>query len=178
VAGAPAHHRERGYANLNPSHVTAGAWTRFTFFVSRIWASTFTPRTANFPQVASDLWTIHDDRGAVTVTWVGHATLLIQLDGVNILTDPHWSARASPVSFAGPRRVSAPGLKFEDLPPIHAVVISHDHYVTWTRRRSDGSPRSTGPGSSSRSASNSGSQTSASPMSTSSTGGANANCVG
>jgi N-acyl-phosphatidylethanolamine-hydrolysing phospholipase D len=128
VAGAPAHHRERGYANLNPSHVTAGAWTRFTFFVSRTWASTFTPRTANFPQVASDLGTIHDNRGAVTVTWVGHATLLIQLDGVNILTDPHWSARASPVSFAGPRRVSAPGLKFEDLPPIHAVVISHDHY--------------------------------------------------
>jgi len=128
VTGAPAHHRERGYANLNPSHVTAGAWTRFTFFVSRIWASTFTPRTANFPQVASDLGTIHDNRGAVTVTWVGHATLLIQLDGVNILTDPHWSNRASPVSFAGPRRVSAPGIKFEDLPPIHAVVISHDHY--------------------------------------------------
>ena len=128
MAGAPAHHRERGYANPNPSQVTAGAWTRFTFFVSRIWASTFTPRTANFPQVASDLGTIHDNRGAVTVTWVGHATLLIQLDGVNILTDPHWSARASPMSFAGPRRVSAPGLKFEDLPPIHAVVISHDHY--------------------------------------------------
>ena len=128
MPGAPAHHREHGYANLNPSHVTAGAWTRFTFFVSRIWASTFTPRTANFPQVASDLGTIHDNRGAVTVTWVGHATLLIQLDGVNILTDPHWSGRASPVSFAGPRRVSAPGLRFEDLPPIHAVVISHDHY--------------------------------------------------
>ena len=128
MPGAPAHHRERGYANLNPSHATAGVWTRFTFFVSRMWASTFTPRTANFPQVASDLGTIHDNRGAVTVTWVGHSTLLIQLDGVNILTDPHWSDRASPVSFAGPRRVSAPGLRFEDLPPIHVVVISHDHY--------------------------------------------------
>jgi len=78
--------------------------------------------------VASDLGTIHANRGAVTVTWVGHSTLLVQLEGVNILTDPHWSARASPVSFAGPRRVSAPGLRFEDLPPIHVVVISHDHY--------------------------------------------------
>ena len=52
----------------------------------------------------------------------------MQLDGVNILTDPHWSDRASPVDFAGPRRLVAPGLAFADLPPIHAVVISHDHY--------------------------------------------------
>ena len=77
--------------------------------------ATFSPRTANLPRVASDLDTIRANRGAVTVTWVGHATLLIQLDGVNILTDPHWSDRASPVSFAGPRRVSAPGMRFEDL---------------------------------------------------------------
>jgi L-ascorbate metabolism protein UlaG (beta-lactamase superfamily) len=62
------------------------------------------------------------------VTWIGHSTLLIQLDGVNVLTDPHWSGRASPVSFAGPRRVTPPGLGFEDLPPIHLVLISHDHY--------------------------------------------------
>ena len=63
-----------------------------------------------------------------TVTWVGHSTFLVQLDGVNILTDPHWGERASPVGFAGPRRLVAPGLAFADLPPIHAVVISHDHY--------------------------------------------------
>jgi L-ascorbate metabolism protein UlaG (beta-lactamase superfamily) len=62
------------------------------------------------------------------VTWVGHATLLVQLDGVNVLTDPQWSERASPVSFAGPKRVTRPGLAFEHLPPVHVVVISHDHY--------------------------------------------------
>jgi N-acyl-phosphatidylethanolamine-hydrolysing phospholipase D len=62
------------------------------------------------------------------VTWVGHSTFLVQLDGVNIVTDPHWGDRASPVAFAGPRRLAAPGLRFEDLPPVHAVVISHDHY--------------------------------------------------
>ncbi|RPH83756.1 MAG: MBL fold metallo-hydrolase, partial [Candidatus Rokuibacteriota bacterium] len=65
---------------------------------------------------------------APTVTWIGHATLLVQLEGVRILTDPHWSQRASPLSWAGPRRLSAPGLAFEDLPPVHVVVISHDHY--------------------------------------------------
>ena len=47
---------------------------------------------------------------------------------MNLLTDPHWSDRASPFSFAGPKRVTPPGLRFEDLPPIHLVLISHDHY--------------------------------------------------
>ncbi|HZD39782.1 MAG TPA: MBL fold metallo-hydrolase, partial [Terriglobales bacterium] len=63
-----------------------------------------------------------------SVTWIGHATLLIQLDGLNILTDPQWSKHASPLSWAGPRRFCPPGLAFEDLPRIHVVVISHDHY--------------------------------------------------
>lgn len=63
-----------------------------------------------------------------SVTWVGHSTLLVQLDGINVLTDPHWSHRASPVTFAGPPRVSPPGLRFEQLPPIHLVIISHNHY--------------------------------------------------
>ena len=128
MPGAPAHHREGGYANVNPSADPAGGWIRFTFFVSRVWAATLTPRTASLPAVASDLAAIRAGQGDPTVTWIGHATLLVQLDGVNVLTDPQWSRRASPVSFAGPRRVSAPGLKFEDLPPIHIVVISHDHY--------------------------------------------------
>jgi L-ascorbate metabolism protein UlaG (beta-lactamase superfamily) len=62
------------------------------------------------------------------VTWVGHATLLIQVAGLNILTDPIWSARASPFSFAGPKRVTPPGVSFAQLPPIDVVLISHDHY--------------------------------------------------
>ncbi|USI71491.1 MBL fold metallo-hydrolase [Sphingomonas morindae] len=62
------------------------------------------------------------------VTMVGHATLLIQVDGLNLLTDPVWSARASPFRFAGPKRVTAPGIAFDDLPPIDAVLLSHNHY--------------------------------------------------
>ena len=62
------------------------------------------------------------------VTYVGHATVLLQTGGLNILTDPIWSDRASPVSFAGPRRVAAPGVRFEDLPPIDLVLVSHNHY--------------------------------------------------
>ncbi|WP_083219985.1 MBL fold metallo-hydrolase [Hoeflea olei] len=65
---------------------------------------------------------------ALTVTMVGHATLLIQTAGLNILTDPVWSARASPVAFAGPKRVTAPGIAFQDLPPVDLVLLSHNHY--------------------------------------------------
>jgi L-ascorbate metabolism protein UlaG (beta-lactamase superfamily) len=62
------------------------------------------------------------------VTFVNHATVLIQTAGRNILTDPVWSERASPVSWAGPRRVRPPGIRFDDLPQIDAVLISHNHY--------------------------------------------------
>lgn len=62
------------------------------------------------------------------VTMVGHATVLIQLAGLNLLTDPVWSERASPVSFVGPRRVNAPGIALDDLPPIDAVLLSHNHF--------------------------------------------------
>ncbi len=65
---------------------------------------------------------------ALRVTFVNHATALIQTAGLNLLTDPIWSSRASPVSWAGPRRVRPPGLHFAQLPPIDLVLVSHNHY--------------------------------------------------
>ena len=62
------------------------------------------------------------------ITWVGHSTLLVQLGGWNVLTDPVWSERASPVAWLGPARLAPPGVAWEALPEIDAVVISHDHY--------------------------------------------------
>lgn len=62
------------------------------------------------------------------VSYVGHVTFLIQTNGLNILTDPVWSDRASPVSFTGPKRVTDPGIKFENLPPIDIIWVSHNHY--------------------------------------------------
>ena len=62
------------------------------------------------------------------VTFINHATVLIQMEGINILTDPIWSERASPVSWVGPKRRNPPGLQFEHLPPIDFVLISHNHY--------------------------------------------------
>ena len=62
------------------------------------------------------------------VTFINHATVLIQTESLNILTDPMWSDRCSPVSFLGPRRHRAPGIRFRDLPPIDVVLVSHNHY--------------------------------------------------
>lgn len=62
------------------------------------------------------------------ITFINHSTFLIQVDGMNILTDPIWSDRAGPVSFVGAKRVRVPGLKFEELPVIDVVLVSHNHY--------------------------------------------------
>lgn len=63
----------------------------------------------------------------MVVTWIGHATVLIQTQGLNILTDPVWSERAGPFGL-GPTRVTEPGVRFDDLPPIDVVLVSHNHY--------------------------------------------------
>jgi L-ascorbate metabolism protein UlaG (beta-lactamase superfamily) len=66
--------------------------------------------------------------GELRVTLVNHSTLLVQMDGVNILTDPVWSERVGPTSAIGQRRHRPPGIRWEDLPPIDVVLLSHDHY--------------------------------------------------
>ena len=63
-----------------------------------------------------------------TITWVGHSTFLLQIGGLNVLLDPIWSDRASPFRFAGPKRLVPAAVDFDSLPPIDAVVLSHDHY--------------------------------------------------
>lgn len=64
---------------------------------------------------------------AMRVTWIGHATVLVQTQGLNILTDPIWAETAGPFGF-GPRRVAAPAIRFDDLPRIDVVLVSHNHY--------------------------------------------------
>lgn len=68
------------------------------------------------------------DPTKIQVTWIGHSTFLIQHAGLNMLTDPMFGKRASPVDFVGPMRFTPPGLAFKDLPPIDLVLSSHNHY--------------------------------------------------
>jgi L-ascorbate metabolism protein UlaG (beta-lactamase superfamily) len=84
---------------------------------------------APWPRTVPVLETIPEARVAgLRATVVGHASVLIQAGGLNVLTDPVWSQRASPMRFAGPRRVWAPGIAFDSLPQIDAVLLSHNHY--------------------------------------------------
>ncbi|WP_136443363.1 MBL fold metallo-hydrolase [Pacificoceanicola onchidii] len=89
----------------------------------------FGPKPAEWPEsVVGEIAKPADRVKDLTVTMVGHATMLIQMQSLNILTDPVWSRRVSPLSFAGPRRVVAPGIPFEALPKIDLVLLSHNHY--------------------------------------------------
>jgi L-ascorbate metabolism protein UlaG (beta-lactamase superfamily) len=68
------------------------------------------------------------ETGQLRVTAINHSTVLLQQPGITILTDPIWSHRASPIGWAGPKRRRAPGVRFEDLPEIDIVLLSHNHY--------------------------------------------------
>jgi L-ascorbate metabolism protein UlaG (beta-lactamase superfamily) len=67
-------------------------------------------------------------KSGLRITWVGHSSLLIEIDGKRILTDPVWGERASFLSFMGPKRFFEPPIALKDLPPLDAVILSHDHY--------------------------------------------------
>ncbi|HEY8880151.1 MAG TPA: MBL fold metallo-hydrolase [Roseateles sp.] len=83
---------------------------------------------APIPAQSPDLGFLRASYSRPAVTWIGHATVLAQLGGLNLLTDPIFSERASPFSFAGPKREQPPGVALADLPHIHAVLVSHNHY--------------------------------------------------
>ncbi|HVG77033.1 MAG TPA: MBL fold metallo-hydrolase [Patescibacteria group bacterium] len=123
--GSTKHHLANGYRNLDPSYDYT-LFGRAASLVRRAWQRI--PERGTPPAVlANDGAELRANGTHPTMTWVGHATMLVQLDGVNILTDPIWSERTGPYGI-GPRRLVPPGVRFEDLPPIHAVIISHDHY--------------------------------------------------
>jgi N-acyl-phosphatidylethanolamine-hydrolysing phospholipase D len=87
-----------------------------------------TPARGSFPARAPAIVAPRAPSGRRAVTWVGHSTALLQLGALNVLTDPVWSERASPVQWIGPRRVMPPAVAFDALPEIDVVLLSHNHY--------------------------------------------------
>jgi N-acyl-phosphatidylethanolamine-hydrolysing phospholipase D len=124
----PLHHVAGGFRNLDPAFARPSGWTRWGFIARRMWEGVTAPRAFEAPRVANDGAALQAVPPPRSITWVGHATLLVQVDGLSVLTDPNWSERAGPTSFIGARRLNAPGLAFEALPRIDVVTISHDHY--------------------------------------------------
>ncbi len=128
TAGAGAPRTADGFRNVADVH-RAGLDVTLPFFARRVWAS-ITGRSGAPAFVTNDGTFLRENahHSIPTVTWIGHATLLVQMDGVSFLTDPIWSERASPFEFAGPRRLVQPGVAFDALPPIDFAVLSHAHY--------------------------------------------------
>jgi N-acyl-phosphatidylethanolamine-hydrolysing phospholipase D len=133
VPAGPSQHRAGGYQNnhveFHPPGLAALLKWRFAALRDGLPKP---PRTPT-PVVAPDLGFIQANavagmRMQPAVTWIGHATTLLQIGGINILTDPIFSERASPLGFIGPRRQVAPGVAIARLPHIDAVLISHNHY--------------------------------------------------
>ncbi len=120
-AGPPSDHFD-GVRFFNPG---GAAPSGFADLLKWQWGGTRAQWPEQVPVAATKPATDVQD---LTITMVGHATMLIQMAGVNLLTDPVWSDRASPLAFAGPKRVAAPGVRFADLPRIDAILLSHNHY--------------------------------------------------
>ena len=101
-----------------------GPQVTLPFFARKAWTS-LVGRDGGAPLVPYDRAAMLENP---SLTWIGHATFLVRMDGATFLTDPMFSERASPVSFAGPKRLVPPGVPLDELPPIDFVTLSHDHY--------------------------------------------------
>lgn len=121
--GQPSDHFN-GSKFLNPEKIKAkGGWDVFKWMLSRKpgpWPAPIPGDYGKHP--------LGHFKDGIRITFINHSTFLIQVNGVNILTDPVWSKRASPFSWIGPTRMRPPGIRFEDLPHIDFVLISHNHY--------------------------------------------------
>lgn len=115
------------YAN-HDQHLSKASTAVHLSFLARRFGTAFRDYTDLPKQQLNNGHWLRDNTEQASVTWVGHSTLLVQMQGINFLTDPIWSKTASPIPPLGPRRLVEPGLSIDDLPPIDFVVISHNHY--------------------------------------------------
>lgn len=128
--------RQRGYAGPRTDHfdgvrfhnLLPFAHRSFGDFLRWMWSRKAGRWSAVAPGALMQVEAPPERANSLRVTFINHATVLLQTGELNILTDPIWSRRASPVQWLGPRRVHPPGLRFEQLPPIDVVLVSHDHY--------------------------------------------------
>ena len=133
VSHLPPHHTPKGFQNLyKPPERGFGDFLRWQLGLGPREIPVISPEEIaddKSEMVQAAIQRIQQsDSNQIQVTWIGHSTFLIQVGGINILTDPIFSERCGPFSFLGVKRVAPPGISFEELPQIHAVLISHNHY--------------------------------------------------
>tara|TARA_A100001037_G_scaffold303622_1_gene338085 strand:- start:1134 stop:2198 length:1065 start_codon:yes stop_codon:yes gene_type:complete len=115
------------YTNLQ-ENLDHGSFTVRLAFILRRLSSAFNNKVEEPKPQAIETNYFQDTLNAAKITWIGHSTFLVQMDGLTFLTDPIWSNTASPIPPLGPQRLIKPGIKLDDLPPIDFVIISHNHY--------------------------------------------------
>ncbi len=128
-----AHHRGDRFQNRYVEFATNDTASYWRWKLDQALRGLPPPPASPVPAVAADRAFIDANAmaGAAmqpSVTWIGHATTLVQMGGINLLTDPIFSERASPLAFAGPRRAQPPGIAISELPRIDVVLVSHNHY--------------------------------------------------
>lgn len=112
---------------VNPDDsLTHSYWDVLKWWLSGNDKGTWHKLDSDIPKFSTPLKKVNG--GGFHITFINHATFLLQIDGMNILTDPVWSDRASPYQWIGPKRMRPPGITFDDLPAIDTVLISHNHY--------------------------------------------------
>ena len=127
----PSHHRPGGGFQNPWPHAELHSFAdflRWRFLERRQGSRAPDPPRDSLPKRAPAIVTPRAGAGYRSVTWVGHSTVLLQLGGLNVLTDPIWSERASPLRWLGPRRLMRPAVDFDALPAIDVVLLSHNHY--------------------------------------------------
>lgn len=128
---AKKHHRPEGFQNNYTEATDKSRLDLLRWQIERARAGLPKPPEQLTPVVLPDMKFVSTNHGAAqepAITWIGHATMLVQMGGLNILTDPIFSERSSPVQFAGPKRYQPPGIALKDLPRIDVVLLSHNHY--------------------------------------------------
>jgi len=137
---APPHHTARGFRNTSIAGIDKPL-SHLLRWRNQAWREGLPPPPqAPTPLVLPELARLRANGEAArqgvaiaaaavpSATWIGHATVLVQSGGLNVLTDPIFSERASPVQFIGPKRAQPPGIALADLPPVDVVLVSHNHY--------------------------------------------------
>lgn len=126
-APGKAHHGPSGFVNPGAPTPSADLGSMLSNTLPLLWQ---TPPSIpdNVRSLVPDIGFLQRNRAENAVTWIGHATVLLQIGGLNVLTDPVFSRRASPVSWYGPRRLQSPGLLIDELPSIDVVFISNASY--------------------------------------------------
>ena len=124
----PTHHTPRGFRNPWPDAEPKGLRDVIRWSIQRRRQRLAPDPAPGDFAVAEPLFEQRERSNVLGATWVGHSTVLLQIGSTNVLTDPIWSERASPVQFAGPKRFVAPAVDLDRLPPIDVVLISHNHY--------------------------------------------------